>query len=83
MFYLMGSERRPVINTARGSLVAMGYFSRHHRPALEVLDEGEVPQQVGARTLKGRDMNKTSLLLTFRVVSDFEGQFAVEILRLG
>jgi hypothetical protein len=35
------------------------------------------------KLLRGRDINKTGLLLTFRVVSNFEGQFAIDALKLG
>jgi len=35
------------------------------------------------KPLRGRDTNKTSLLLTFQVVSDFEGQFALDVLKMG
>ena len=35
------------------------------------------------KLLRGRDTNKTSLLLTFQVVSDFEGQFALDVLKMG
>jgi hypothetical protein len=35
------------------------------------------------KLLRGRGSNKTTLLLTFQVVSDFEGRFALDVLKLG